>query len=82
MLKAILLLILNFLACVLEQIDSILKFRATIDLSSAEGNPAMQQSLRQLGVEPLPMTPAQMDDFVRQETASNLELIKAVGIQQ
>ena len=45
MLKAILLLILNFLACVLEQIDSILKFRATIDLSSAEGNPAMQQSL-------------------------------------
>ena len=48
----------------------------------ALNDPAMQQSLRQLGVEPLPMTPAQMDDFVRQETASNLELIKAVGIQQ
>jgi tripartite-type tricarboxylate transporter receptor subunit TctC len=45
-------------------------------------DPAMQESLRKLGVEPLPMTPAQMDDFVRQETASNLELIKAAGIQQ
>jgi hypothetical protein len=45
MLKAILLLILNYLACVLEQIHSILKFRATIDLSSASGNPALLESL-------------------------------------
>jgi hypothetical protein len=45
MLKAILLLILNYLACVLEQIDSILKFRATIDLSSASDNPALLESL-------------------------------------
>ncbi|MGA7805942.1 Bug family tripartite tricarboxylate transporter substrate binding protein [Bradyrhizobium sp.] len=45
-------------------------------------DPAMQASLRRLGVEPLPMTPAQMDDFVRQETASSLELIKVAGIQQ
>jgi hypothetical protein len=45
MLKAILLLILNFLACVLEQIHSILKFRATIDLSSASDNPDLLESL-------------------------------------
>jgi tripartite-type tricarboxylate transporter receptor subunit TctC len=45
-------------------------------------DPAVQQSLTKLGVEPLPMTPAQMDDFVKQETASNLEVIKAVGIKQ
>ncbi|HET9580510.1 MAG TPA: hypothetical protein VFP44_21970 [Usitatibacter sp.] len=45
MLKSILLLILGYLACVLEQIDSILKFRATIDLSSASDNPALYESL-------------------------------------
>jgi hypothetical protein len=46
MLKAILLLILNYLACVLEQIHGILKFRATIDLSSAGDNPALLESLK------------------------------------
>jgi tripartite-type tricarboxylate transporter receptor subunit TctC len=45
-------------------------------------DPAVQQSLVKLGVEPLPMTPAQMDDFVKQETASNLEVIKAASIRQ
>jgi tripartite-type tricarboxylate transporter receptor subunit TctC len=45
-------------------------------------DPAVQQSLTKLGVEPLPMTPAQMDDFVKQETASNLDVIKAAGIKQ
>jgi tripartite-type tricarboxylate transporter receptor subunit TctC len=45
-------------------------------------DPAMQDSLQQLGVEPLPMTPAQMDDFVERETAANLAVIKAAGIKQ
>jgi tripartite-type tricarboxylate transporter receptor subunit TctC len=31
--------------------------------------PAMQESLRRLGVEPLPMAPAEMDKFVARETA-------------
>jgi tripartite-type tricarboxylate transporter receptor subunit TctC len=44
-------------------------------------DPAVQESLTKLGVEPLPMTPAQMDDFVKRETASNLEVIKAAGIK-
>jgi tripartite-type tricarboxylate transporter receptor subunit TctC len=45
-------------------------------------DPAMQDSLKKLGVEPLPMTPAQMDDLVVRETAANLEVIKAAGIKQ
>jgi tripartite-type tricarboxylate transporter receptor subunit TctC len=46
------------------------------------GDPATQESLKKFGVEPLPMTPAEMDDLVKRETASNLEVIKAAGIQQ
>jgi tripartite-type tricarboxylate transporter receptor subunit TctC len=43
-------------------------------------DPAMQASLKQLGVEPLPMTPEQMDAFIVRETAANLAVIKAAGI--
>jgi tripartite-type tricarboxylate transporter receptor subunit TctC len=43
---------------------------------------AMQGSLKSLGVEPRPMTPAQMDALVVQETAANLAVIKAAGIKQ
>jgi tripartite-type tricarboxylate transporter receptor subunit TctC len=45
-------------------------------------DPATQASLKQLGVEPLPMTPVEMDDFVKRETAANLEVIEAAGIKQ
>jgi len=45
-------------------------------------DPATQASLKQLGVEPLPMTPTEIDDFVKRETAANLEVIKAAGIKQ
>src|SRR6266478_3282427 len=44
-------------------------------------SPDMQRSLQQLGVEALPMTPAEMDDLVVRETAANLTVIKAVGIK-
>src|ERR1700736_790064 len=44
--------------------------------------PAMQDSLKKLGVEALPMTPKEMDDLVMRETAANIELIKAAGIKQ
>ncbi len=43
--------------------------------------PSMQESLSKLGVEPFPMTPAEMDAFVAREIAENLELIKAAGIK-
>ncbi|MDB5516082.1 MAG: Tripartite-type tricarboxylate transporter receptor subunit TctC [Tardiphaga sp.] len=44
-------------------------------------SPDMQRSLQQLGVEALPMTPAEMDELVVRETAANLTVIKAVGIK-
>src|SRR6195952_1904315 len=45
-------------------------------------DPATQASLKKLGVEPMPISPAEMDDLVKRETAANLELIKAAGIKQ
>jgi len=42
---------------------------------------SMQESLKKLGIEPLPMSPAEMDQFVSHETAENLEVIKAAGIK-
>src|SRR5258707_1360921 len=42
---------------------------------------AMQENLSKLGVEALPMTPAEMDDLVKRETAANMEVIKAAGIK-
>jgi tripartite-type tricarboxylate transporter receptor subunit TctC len=44
--------------------------------------PAMQENLKKLGVEALPMTPAEMDDLVKRETAATMEVIKAAGIKQ
>jgi tripartite-type tricarboxylate transporter receptor subunit TctC len=44
--------------------------------------PATQESLKKLGVEPAPMSPAEMDGLVKRETVSNLDVIKAAGIQQ
>jgi tripartite-type tricarboxylate transporter receptor subunit TctC len=43
--------------------------------------PSMQESLKKLGVEPLPMSPAEMDAFLAREIAENLEVIKAAGIK-
>jgi tripartite-type tricarboxylate transporter receptor subunit TctC len=43
-------------------------------------DPSMQESLSKLGVEPLAMSPAEMDAFVAREIAENLEVIKAAGI--
>jgi tripartite-type tricarboxylate transporter receptor subunit TctC len=44
-------------------------------------DPATQEGLKKLGIDPMPMTPAEMDDLVRRETAANLDLIKAAGIK-
>jgi tripartite-type tricarboxylate transporter receptor subunit TctC len=45
-------------------------------------DPAMQASLKQLGVETVAMAPSEIDDLVKQETAANIALIKAAGITQ
>jgi len=44
--------------------------------------PAMQESLKKLGVEAAPMTPDEMDALVVRDTAANAEVIRAAGIKQ
>ncbi len=44
-------------------------------------DPAMQQSLRTLGVEATPMTPAVMDALIKDDLISNAELVRAAGIK-
>jgi len=44
-------------------------------------DPAMQDSLKQLGVDALPMTPVEMDDFLVRETVANRDVITAAGIK-
>jgi tripartite-type tricarboxylate transporter receptor subunit TctC len=45
-------------------------------------DPATQEGLKKLGIEPMPMTPGEMDALVKRETADYLALIKAAGIKQ
>jgi tripartite-type tricarboxylate transporter receptor subunit TctC len=42
---------------------------------------AMQQKLKQLAVDPMPMTPAEMDRYVASEISANEKVIKAAGIK-
>ncbi len=50
--------------------------------SKVLATPEMQKDLHRLGVDPLPMTPSQMDEFVGRELAANAALVKAAGIKQ
>ena len=43
--------------------------------------PAIEVKMKQLAVDPMPMTPAEIDKFVVNELASNEKLIKAAGIK-
>ena len=45
-------------------------------------DPATQEGLKKLAIEPMPMTPVEMDALVKREIAANFELIKAAGIKQ
>ena len=45
-------------------------------------DPVTQEGLKKLAVEPMPMTPAEMDALLKREIAANFELIKAAGIKQ
>ncbi len=55
------------------------KFHATATQVLAA--PAMAQRLRQLALDPMPMTPSEMDRFVAAEIAANEQLFKAAGIR-
>ncbi|HEY0441579.1 MAG TPA: tripartite tricarboxylate transporter substrate binding protein [Xanthobacteraceae bacterium] len=59
--------------------EVIAKLHATT--SEVLRNPALQQKLSALGVEPMPMSPAAFEAYVRNEIASNANLVKAAGIK-
>ncbi len=44
-------------------------------------DPSVQEKLKKLGVQPMPMTSAQFNDYVRKELIQNAQLAKAVGIK-
>lgn len=58
--------------------DIIDKFHAAGVKVLAE--PDMQAKLKKLAVDPLPMTPTEMDAFVKGEVAANAALLKSAGI--
>jgi tripartite-type tricarboxylate transporter receptor subunit TctC len=55
--------------------------RLHAETAKALNEPALKDALTKLGAEPMEMTPAQFDAFVRAEIASNAALVKAAGIQ-
>jgi tripartite-type tricarboxylate transporter receptor subunit TctC len=61
--------------------------REIVDKFHAAGSrvltdPATLESLRKMGVQAAPMSPAEMDALIKTDTAANAELIKAAGIKQ
>ncbi len=60
--------------------------RGIVDKFHAAGlkvlkDPTTVENLKKLGLEPMPMTPGEMDDLIKREAAANSELIKAAGIK-
>ena len=59
--------------------EIVAKFHAAGEKVLSE--PAMKESLRKMGVESTPMSPAEMDALVKSDTAANAEVIRAAGIK-
>jgi tripartite-type tricarboxylate transporter receptor subunit TctC len=51
------------------------------EIAKALQDPAVKQKLTTLGVQPMPMTPALFNRYVRTELEQNAELMRAVGIK-
>lgn len=51
------------------------------EITKAQHDPDVHQKLSNLGVQPMPMTPAEFDAYVRKELEQNAALVKAVGIK-
>jgi tripartite-type tricarboxylate transporter receptor subunit TctC len=51
------------------------------EIAKALHDPGVQEKLAKLGVQPMPMTPAQFDEYVRKELEQNAVLVKAAGIK-
>ena len=55
--------------------------RLYAETAKALRDPGVQDRLKKLGVQPMPMTSAQFNNYVRNEMKQNAELAKAVGIK-
>ena len=51
------------------------------EFTKALTNPSVSARLLKLGVEPMPMKPAELDAYVQKEVKDNIELIKVLGIK-
>jgi tripartite-type tricarboxylate transporter receptor subunit TctC len=51
------------------------------ETAKALHDPEVREKLAKLGVQPMPKTPAQFDDYVRKELEQNAALVKAAGIK-
>jgi tripartite-type tricarboxylate transporter receptor subunit TctC len=51
------------------------------EIAKALHDPAVRENLAKLGVQPMPMTPTQFNEYVRKELEQNAELVKAGGIK-
>jgi len=51
------------------------------EIAKALNDPAVRKKLTALGVQPMPMTPIQFDEYVRKELEQNAILVKAAGIK-
>jgi tripartite-type tricarboxylate transporter receptor subunit TctC len=51
------------------------------EIAKAQRDPDVKEKLAKLGVQPMPMTPAQFDEYVRKELEQNAVLVKAAGIK-
>jgi len=51
------------------------------EIAKALQDPSVREKLAKLAVQPMPMTPAQFNDYVRKELEQNAELVKAAGIK-
>ena len=54
--------------------------RLNAEISKALATPAVVEKLEKIGVQPVPMTVEQFNEFVRQELKTNAELAEAAGI--
>lgn len=51
------------------------------ETAKALQDPGVKEKLGKLAVQPMPMTPAQFNDYVRKELDQNAQLVKAAGIK-
>jgi tripartite-type tricarboxylate transporter receptor subunit TctC len=51
------------------------------EIAKALHDPEVREKLTKLGVQPMPMTPTQFNEYVRKELEQNAELVKAAGIK-